>query len=213
VELVVITVGALIVGVPLIVTVSAEASPSVVLPVEERVVNEPVDAVVAPIVAPSIAPPLISVVVKTELASVTIPVESAIEPAAVPSLALRFVTSMFVVSTVVALTVVILPVVAVAVVNVPAAGVTPPIVVPSIVPAVIAVPEPSVLFVKVCAVSLSTDLSAGYVTNTSFVPAAKLTAVPPVLDSKIVFLAKVVPEAVYVPIPTSHAPVAASTIV
>jgi hypothetical protein len=67
-------------------------------------------------VEPSIVPPLMSVVVKTELASVTTPVESAIEPAAVPSLAFKFVTSMLVVSTVVALvavefTVVMLPVV------------------------------------------------------------------------------------------------------
>jgi hypothetical protein len=66
-------------------------------------------------VEPSIVPPLMSVVVKTELASVTTPVVSAIEPAAVPSLAFKFVTSMLVVSTVVALvavefTVVMLPV-------------------------------------------------------------------------------------------------------
>jgi hypothetical protein len=61
-------------------------------------------------VEPSIVPPLMSVVVKTELASVTTPVVSAIEPAAVPSLAFKFVTSRFVESTVVAFTVVMLPV-------------------------------------------------------------------------------------------------------
>jgi hypothetical protein len=76
-------------------------------------------------VVPSIVPPLMSVVVNTELASVTTPVESAIEPAAVPSLAFKFVTSMFVVSTVVALTLVMLPVVEVSVVIVVAAIVPP----------------------------------------------------------------------------------------
>ena len=81
-------------------------------------------------VVPSIVPPLMSVVVNTELASVTTPVESAIEPAAVPSLALMFVTSMLVVSTVVALvvvefTVVMLPVVEPSVVIVVAAIVPP----------------------------------------------------------------------------------------
>lgn len=48
------------------------------------------------------------------------------------------------------------------------------------------------------------DLSAGNVTNTSFVPAEKLTADPELLDAKTVVLASVVPDDVYVPIPTSH---------
>ena len=77
------------------------------------------------IVTPSIVPPLISVVVSTELASVTTPVESAIEPAEVPSLAFKFVTSRFVVSRVVAFTLVMLPVVEVNVVIVVAAIVPP----------------------------------------------------------------------------------------
>ena len=70
-----------------------------------RVVKLPAAADAPPIVVPSIVPPLMSVVVKTEEASVTTPVELAIEPAAVPSLALRLVTSRLVVSTVVAFTV------------------------------------------------------------------------------------------------------------
>ena len=52
--------------------------------------------------------------------------------------------------------------------------------------------------------SLYIPCSAGYVTNTFFVPALKLTAVPPLLDSNIVSRDKVVPEDVYVPRPTSH---------
>ena len=51
-------------------------------------------------VALSIVPPLMSAVVNTDDASVTTPVESAIDPAEVPSLAFRFVTSRAVVSTV-----------------------------------------------------------------------------------------------------------------
>ena len=94
-------------------------------------------ALVPPIVTPSIVPPLISVVVNTELANVTTPVVLAIEPAEVPSLAFKLVTSMLVVSTVVALTVVMLPVVAVAVVKLPATAVVPPMTVLSIVPALI----------------------------------------------------------------------------
>jgi hypothetical protein len=43
----------------------------------------------APNVAPSIEPPLMSAVVKTEEASVTTPVEFAIDPAAEPSFAFR----------------------------------------------------------------------------------------------------------------------------
>ena len=51
-----------------------------------------------------------------------------------------------------------------------------------------------------------TEYSAGYVTNTSFVPAEKLKAdgcVPELFDSTVV-LASVVPDEVYVPMPTSH---------
>jgi hypothetical protein len=61
------------------------------------VVNVPAAADDPPIVVPSIVPPLMSVVVRTEEASVTTPVLSAIDPAAVPSLAFRFVTSIVVV--------------------------------------------------------------------------------------------------------------------
>lgn len=100
----------------------------------ETVVKLPAAGDDPPMVVASIVPPLMSAVVATRLLSVTTPVESAIEPAAVPSLALRLVTSRLVLSTVVALTVVMLPVVAVAVVNVPAAAVPPPMVVPSMVP-------------------------------------------------------------------------------
>ena len=94
------------------------------MPVEVNVVNVPAAAVEPPIVTPSAVPPFMSAVVSTELAIVTTPVESAMEPAEVPSLAFMLVTSMLVVSTVVAL----------AVVNVPAAAEDPPIVVPSMVP-------------------------------------------------------------------------------
>ena len=52
-----------------------------------------------------------SAVVSTDEGTVTTPVELAIVAAAVPSLALMFVTSMLVVSTVVALTAPMLPVV------------------------------------------------------------------------------------------------------
>jgi hypothetical protein len=44
----------------------------------------------------------------------------------------------------------------------------------------------------------------GNVTNTSLVPADKLTAEPLFDDARIVVLANVVPEDVYVPMPTSH---------
>lgn len=111
----------------------------------DTTVNVPAAGDEPPMVVASMVPPLMSAVVATTLLSVTTPVESAIEPAAVPSFALRFVSSRLVLSTVVALTVVILPVVAVAVVNVPAAGVPPPMVVPSMVPplmsAVVTVPR------------------------------------------------------------------------
>ena len=52
--------------------------------------------------------------------------------------------------------------------------------------------------------SSNTAFSDGYVTNTSLVPAAKSIAPPPVDESRIVSRLSVVPEAVYVPIPTSH---------
>jgi hypothetical protein len=42
------------------------------------------------------------------------------------------------------------------------------------------------------------------VTNTSLVPADKSTAEPLFDDARIVVLANVVPEVVYVPMPTSH---------
>jgi hypothetical protein len=45
---------------------------------------------------------------------------------------------------------------------------------------------------------------AGNVTNTSFVPAERFTAEPELDEERIVVLANVVPEDVYVPIPTSH---------
>ena len=102
-----------------------------------RLENVPAAGDAPPMVVASIVPPSMLTVVALRLFNVTTPVESAIEPALVPSLALRLVTSRLVLSTVVALTVVMLPVVAVAVVKVPAAGVPPPIVVPSMVPPLI----------------------------------------------------------------------------
>ena len=63
------------------------------------------------IFVPSIVPPLISVVVNTELSNVITPVEFAIVPAAVPSLAFRLVISKLVESKVVAFTFVMFPVV------------------------------------------------------------------------------------------------------
>ena len=92
-------------------------------------VNVPAAAVEPPIITASAVPPLMSAVVSTALATVTTPVESAIDPAAVPSLAFKFVTSILVVSTVVAL----------AVVNVPTAAEAPPITAPSIVPALMSI--------------------------------------------------------------------------
>jgi hypothetical protein len=47
-------------------------------------------------------------------------------------------------------------------------------------------------------------LSAGYVTNTSLVPDEKLTAEPLLEDDNTVSRESVVPEDVYVPMPTSH---------
>ena len=47
-------------------------------------------------------------------------------------------------------------------------------------------------------------IDAGYVTNTSLVPAEKLTSAPALLEDRTVFLVKVLPDEVYVPIPTSH---------
>jgi hypothetical protein len=49
-----------------------------------------------------------------------------------------------------------------------------------------------------------TDLLAGEVQKTFFVPALKFTALPALLDEMIVVRLRVVPLAVYVPIPTSH---------
>jgi hypothetical protein len=60
------------------------------------------------------------------------------------------------------------------------------------------------------AASKYTALSAGYVQNTFFVPAAKFTRLPELLDSKTVVRLRVVPEAVYVPIPTSQSPATGS---
>jgi hypothetical protein len=58
-----------------------------------------------------------------------------------------------------------------------------------------------------------TDLPAGYVTNTSFVPALKLTKLPALLEANTVVRAKVVPDEVYVPTPTSHSDVPCPAIV
>jgi hypothetical protein len=44
----------------------------------------------------------------------------------------------------------------------------------------------------------------GYVQNTFFVPAERVTTEPELLEAKIVSRERVVPEAVYVPSPTSH---------
>jgi hypothetical protein len=46
--------------------------------------------------------------------------------------------------------------------------------------------------------------SAGNVQNTFLVPAEKVTSEPELLDAITVVRANVVPDAVYVPIPTSH---------
>jgi hypothetical protein len=45
---------------------------------------------------------------------------------------------------------------------------------------------------------------AGYVTKTSLVPEEKLTNDPELLDEKTVSLDSVLPDEVYVPMPTSH---------
>lgn len=62
----------------------------------------------------------------------------------------------------------------------------------------------SVLFVSVWVALSKTAWLAGYVTNTFFVPAGKLTKLPELLDSSTVSRLKVVPEEVYVPIPVSQ---------
>jgi hypothetical protein len=49
-----------------------------------------------------------------------------------------------------------------------------------------------------------TDLPAGYVQNTSLVPAEKVTKLPLLLEANTVSRESVVPEEVYVPMPTSH---------
>ena len=73
--------------------VSVTSDPlTVVLPEDVIVVNAPVDAVVAPIVVLSIVPALMSAVVRTASVIVVWPVVSAIDTAAVPSLAFTFVT-------------------------------------------------------------------------------------------------------------------------
>ena len=62
-------------------------------PVTSKFVNLPVECNSAPIVVPLMEPPLISVVVRTELFIVIIPVERAIVAEAVPSPALILSTS------------------------------------------------------------------------------------------------------------------------
>ena len=76
------------------------------------------------------------------------------------------------------------------------------VIVPDVMFAVVifAVPAPSVPISKVVtadpAESKYTALSAGYVQNTFFEPAAKTTKLPELLDSKTVVRLRVVPEAV-----------------
>ena len=62
-----------------------------------------------------------------------------------------------------------------------------------------AVPSPEILSLA----SLNTDLSAGYVTNISFVETPQFTALFELLLFKIVVRASVLPLDVYVPIPIS----------
>jgi hypothetical protein len=65
------------------------------------------------------------------------------------------------------------------------------------------------------AVGMSSEnaaFSAGYVEKTNFVPVWRSTALPLLDDSKIVSRLRVVPEAVYVPRPTSHSLFVVSTI-
>jgi len=69
---------------------------TVKFPVAESVVNAPDPAVEAPMLVPSIAPPPMSTEFEINDVIVTAPVLFAIEPAAVPSLALMFVISRFV---------------------------------------------------------------------------------------------------------------------
>ena len=112
------------------------------------VVPRTVVAVVAPIVVPLIAPPLTAAVVNTAEFRVTTPVVSAIEPAAVPSLALRFMTSRLVASTKDAVTSF-----ASTVVNTPLEGVVAPMLVLLIVLVTIALPE-SVTGISALTISL-----------------------------------------------------------
>ena len=93
-----------VVTVPRSLQVPVKAPPPVAL----RVVTVAAAGVVPPTTVLSIVPPLISAVVNTEEARVTIPVVSAMEPAALRSLAWMFVTSMLVISKVVAFTAVAL---------------------------------------------------------------------------------------------------------
>jgi hypothetical protein len=130
-----------------------------------------------------------SAVVKTADASVTTPVESAIEPAEVPSLAFKLVTSRFVESTVVAVKVVADPVV-----KVPAAGVAPPITVLSNVPpfisAVVRTAEATVITPVASAMVAEAVPSFAFRLVTSSVVASitPMLAVPvtPKLDDKMV---------------------------
>jgi hypothetical protein len=61
-----------------------------------------------------------------------------------------------------------------------------------------------VFVVSETVVAVAIAFEDGNVTNTSLVPADKLTAEPLLDEARIVVLASVVPEDVYVPIPTSH---------
>jgi len=72
------------------------------------------------------------------------------------------------------------------------------------------VTSPSILTLPLA--SLTIILLAGIVINTSFVPDPKFTALLLLELAMIVVLAKVVPEAVNVPKPTSKAPLVLSTI-
>ena len=61
--------------------------------------------------------------------------------------------------------------------------------------------------VQVFAESLQTERPAGQVTNTSLLPVVNETNAPPLDDDKTVSRERVLPEDVYVPMPTSHEPV------
>ena len=80
-------------------------------------------------------------------------------------------------------------------------GLGPP---PPPVAAIVVVPFPGVIAIPVPAVNPQADRLAGYVTKTFFVPAPKLTRLPALLEDSTVVLANVVPDDVYVPMPTSQ---------